>query len=362
MRSLLRFSALLLLFAASLPVHAQTVIEEIIVRVNDSVVTRSDLQRARDQLQQEMKQGNKSDDNRDFATREKDLLRDLIDQKLLVQRGKDDGITVDNELIKRLDEIRKQNNLESMEDLEKAAREQGVSFEDFKEQLRISMMTQKVVSQDVGRRINITPTEVHAYYEKHKDEMKVPEMVRLAEILVSTEPKPNAQPVDPTAAEAKAKSLLEQLRGGAKFEELAKKSSDDASASQAGDLGYFKAGDLAPELEKVVFAMKPGDVSDPIQTKQGYILLKVLEKKAPGVMTEKEAENQIQERIYYEKLQPAVRDFLTQLREEAYIDIKPGFVDTGASAKQSKPIMAEAIADPGEQKQNKPKKKLGVFK
>jgi peptidyl-prolyl cis-trans isomerase SurA len=108
--------------------------------------------------------------------------------------------------------------------------------------------------------------------------------------------------------------------------------------------------------------MKPGDLSDPIQTKQGYILLKVLEKKAPGVMTEKEAENQIQERIYYEKLQPAVRDFLTQLREEAYIDIKPGFVDTGASAKQSKPIMAEAIADPGEQKQNKPKKKLGVFK
>jgi peptidyl-prolyl cis-trans isomerase SurA len=249
-----------------------------------------------------------------------------------------------------------------MEDLEKAAREQGVSFEDFKDQLRTGMLTQKVISQDVGRRINITPAEMAAYYEKHKDEFKTPEAVRLAEILVSTEAKPNAQPLDPAGAEAKAKSLLEQLKGGAKFDELAKKSSDDASASQGGDLGYFKRGDLAPELENVVFGMKPGDVSNPIQTKQGYILLKVLDKKDAGLMTEKEAENQIQERIYYEKLQPAVREFLTQLREAAYIDIRPGFVDSGASAKQSKPIMAEAISDPGEQKKDKPKKKLGVFK
>lgn len=361
MRFLLRICALLLvLVAASLSLHGQTVIEEIVARVNDAIITRSDLQRARDQLQQEMKQNNRSDD-RDFATREKDLLRDLIDQKLLLQKGKDDGISVENQLIKRLDEIRKQNNLETMEDLEKAAREQGVSYEDFKDQLRTSMMTQQVISQDVGRRINIAPSEVHAYYEKHKDEFKVPEMVRLAEILVSTEAKPNAPAVDAAAAQAKAKSLLEQLKTGTKFEELAKKASDDASASQGGDLGYFKRGDLAPELENIVFAMKPGDVSEPIQTKQGYILLKVLEKKEAGVMSEKEAENQIQERIYYEKLQPAVRDFLTQLREDAYIDIKPGYVDTGASAKESKPIVAEAVGDSGEQKKEKRKKKLGIF-
>ena len=109
-----------------------------------------------------------------------------------------------------------------------------------------------------------------------------------------------------------------------------------------------------------MFALKPGEVSEPIQTKQGYILLTAIEHKPEGEMTEKEAENQIQERIYYEKLQPAVREYLTQLREEAYIDIKPGYVDSGASAKQSKPVIAEAIGDPGMQKKKK-KKKMGIF-
>jgi peptidyl-prolyl cis-trans isomerase SurA len=100
-----------------------------------------------------------------------------------------------------------------------------------------------------------------------------------------------------------------------------------------------------------------------IRTKQGFIILKVLEHKPEGMMTQKEAENDIQERLYYEKLQPAVREYLTQLREESYIDIKPGYVDTGASPKQSKPVVTSASATPGPEGTNKAKrkKKLGVF-
>lgn len=341
----------------ALPLAAQTVVEEIVARVNDSIITRSDLAHGRDTLQQELKAKSNTEE---FATREKDLLRDLIDQKLLVGKAKEEGISVDNELIKRLDELRKQNGLNSMEELEKAAKEQGVSFEDFKDQMRNSMLTQKVISQEVGRRINITPSEVHAYYEAHKADFQEPEQVKLAEILISTEPKPNGTAMSPADAEAKAKNLLEQIRGGANFEELAKKNSDDTSAAQGGDLGFFKKGELGDELDKIVFALKPGEVSAPILTKQGTILLKVLEHKDAGPMAEKDAELAVQEKIYYERLQPAVREYLTQLREDSYIDIKPGFVDTGASAKQTKPLMAEAVSDPGEQKKKK-KKKLGVF-
>jgi peptidyl-prolyl cis-trans isomerase SurA len=347
---------------AAASVSAQTIVEEIIARVNDGIITRSDLQRSRDQLQQDMKQ--QQNPTEDFPTKEKNLLRDLIDQKLLVQQAKEEGISVDNELIKRLDDIRKQNHLESMDDLEKAAKDQGVSFEDFKENMRNTMLTQKVIGQDVGRRIQITPTEVTKYYEAHKAEFKAPESVRLAEILVSTEAKPNAPAPDAAAAEAKAKGLLEQLKGGASFEELAKKSSDDPnSAPQGGDLGVFHKGDLAPELESVVYALQPGQMTDVLRTKQGFIILKVLEHKPEGVLSEKEAENEIQERLYYDKLQPAVREYLTQLREQAYIDIKPGYVDTGASPKQSKPVVTTASATPGPEGTNKPKrkKKLGVF-
>jgi len=363
MHRISKFLCILAFSSISASLSAQTIVEEIIARVNDGIITRSDLQRSRDQLQQDIKQGH-NNNNEDFATREKNVLRDLIDQKLLVQKAKDEGITVDNELIKRLDDIRKQNNLDSMEDLEKAAKEQGVSFEDFKDNMRNSMLTQRIIGQEVGRRIQITPAEVAKYYEDHKVEFKSPESLHLAEILVSTEAKPNGPKPDEAAAAAKAKSLLDEIKGGAKFDEVAKKSSDDtASAAQGGDLGVFRKGELSPELETTLYAMQPGQTTDVIRTKQGFIILKVLEHKPEGMLTQKEAENEIQERLYYEKLQPAVREYLTQLREESYIDIKPGFVDTGASPKQSKPVVTSASATPGPEGTNKPKrkKKLGVF-
>jgi peptidyl-prolyl cis-trans isomerase SurA len=355
----------------ALPVAAQTVVEEIVARVNDSIITRSDLKRSREQLQQEFQQQFGAEAGQKFADKEKDILRDLIDQKLLVQRAKDNGVNVENEVIKRLDEMRKQMNLDTMEDLEKAAAAQGVSYEDFKENMKNSMLTQQVIGQEVGRRISIPPSEVAKYYEEHKAEMKREEAVQLAEILVSTEP-PAAENKEPhteahdadaarvAAAEGKAKIVLEALRKGGKFEEIAKKQSDGPTAAEGGDLGVFKRGALAKELEDKVFAMKKGETSDVIRTKQGFIILKVLEHQAEGVPTLKEAENRIQEAIYYQKLQPALRQFLTKLREESYVDVKAGFVDTGASPNQTKPVTVAAETGNAE-KDKKKKKKLGIF-
>jgi peptidyl-prolyl cis-trans isomerase SurA len=395
----------LLFFAFASVTHAQTVIEDIVARVNDAIITRSDLERSREQMQSELKQQSPTEATQKFSAREKDLLRDLIDQKLLLQKGKDEGITGDTAVIKKLDEIRKSMNLESMEDMEKAALAQGISFEDFKENLRTNIVTQEVISTDVGKQIKILPSEVTAYYEAHKKQMEQPEQVRLAEILVSTEPKveapkpadansadaksatpPAADAKNPStpapsspaasasaapsaedeaarsvAAEAKAKQLLESIRKGAKFEEVAKQSSDGPTASEGGELGMFKRGSLAKELEDKTFAMKPGDVSDVIRTKQGYIILKVLEHTAAGIPSQKEVENQIYEALYYEKLQPTLRTYLTKLREEAYIDIKPGFIDSGASPNQTKPVVTSVVASADSPKGRKKKKKLGVF-
>src|SRR5436305_1548932 len=198
------FSALLFV-AFTAASQAQTVIEDIVARVNDAIITRSDLERSRDQMQSELKQQSPSDASQKFAAREKDLLRDLIDQKLLLQKGKDEGISGDTAVIKKLDEIRKSMNLESMEDMEKAAQAQGISFEDFKENLRTNIVTQEVISSDVGKQIKILPSEVTAYYEAHKKDMAHPEEVRLAEILVSTELKTEApKPSQPTAGDSKA--------------------------------------------------------------------------------------------------------------------------------------------------------------
>ncbi len=365
-----RFKILLAsaILAISASASAQTVIEDIVARINDQIITRSDLQRSREQLQQELKQQFGAEADKKLPGREKDVLRDLIDQQLLVSRGKDLGITGDTELIKRLDEIRKQLGLEKMEDLEQAAQAQGVSYEDFKKTQRDGIITQQVIGQEVGHKIQIPPSEVHDYYLAHKQDLAQPEQVHLAEILASTDKasaqlSPTALPQDQSnmaaSAEAKAAQVKAQLASGAKFEDLAKKFSDDSTAAQGGELGYFKKGMLANEIEDKIWNLKAGEVTDVIRTKQGFIILKVLEHTPSSIPTEKEAENQIYETLYLKKLQPALRAYLTKLREDAYIDIKQGFVDTGASPNQTKPIYTTVASSEG--KKLKRKKKLGVF-
>ncbi|MGA8541612.1 MAG: SurA N-terminal domain-containing protein, partial [Terriglobales bacterium] len=134
---------------------ADTVVEEIIARINNEIVTRTEYIRSRDQLKQEVQQQDAANADRAFADRQRDVLRDLIDQQLLLQKGKDLGINGDTELIKRLDEMRKQMNLETMEDLEKAAEAQGASYEDFKQNLRNQIITQKVISNEVGSHLSL---------------------------------------------------------------------------------------------------------------------------------------------------------------------------------------------------------------
>ncbi len=340
---------------------ADTVIEEIIARVNNQIITRTEYLRSREQLKQELQQQDPASANKLYPERQRDVLRDLIDQQLLLEKGKDLGITADTQLIKRLDEMRKQMNLESMEDLEKAAQTQGVSFEDFKQNLRNQIITQEVIGKEVGSRMAISKEEEQKFYDEHKDEMQRAEQIRLSEILVSTQ-KAGAEAADAqqvAAAEAKAQDLLAQIRKGTSFEDIAKKSSDGPTAAQGGDLGYFKRGALAKELEDKTFAMNPGDVSDVIRTKQGFVILKVSEHPAAGLPPLKEVEPRIQDALYMEKLQPALRAYLTKLREEAFIDIKPGYLDTGASAKATKPV--ETTARDVTAKKLKKKKKFLVF-
>jgi peptidyl-prolyl cis-trans isomerase SurA len=360
---------LFLLLTLSFSAAAQTVVEEIVARVNTEIITTSDLKRSREQMKSEAEQQFGAEAPKRVAEKEKDVLRDLIDQQLLVQYGKENGITAETETIKRLDEIRQQMKLETMEDVEKAAQAQGVSFEDFKNNLRNGIITQQVIGQEVGRKMNITPTEVAKYYEEHKSELTRPEQVELAEILVTTDP-PEGMDKDTAAqqeaqrvadAEAKAKKLLEEIRAGAKFEDVAKRDSSGPTKDQGGALGAFARGSLSKELEDKTFAMKDGEVSDVIRTRQGFIILKVLKHQPAGVPPLKEAESSIYETIYYQRLQPALRTFLTKLREDSFVDVKQGYVDTGASPNQTKPIMTDASAPSDGKGKLRKKKKFLLF-
>jgi peptidyl-prolyl cis-trans isomerase SurA len=331
-------------------------VEEIVARVNDQIITTSDYDRAMQEADQEARQHGAT--MQEISETHKDLLRNLIDQQLWLSKGKELGITGETDLVNKLNEIRKQYNLASLEDLEKAAREQGYSYEDFKANLRNQIVTQEVMREEVGRKISVTPGEVERYFEQHKQEYAQQESVKLSEILVSTgtpgAPGLGADPQKVAEAQAKANDLEAKLHAGADFAQLARTSSDGTTASQGGDLGTYKHGQLGQVFEEATFPLKVGDFTEPIRTKQGFIILKVVDHTQGGVPAFKDVEPDVEQNYYMSRMEPAIRTYLTTMREEASIDIKPGYADTGASPnKLIFPIAYSSYAPPSPKKKHK---------
>ena len=343
------------------PEAAGKTVEEIIARVNNEVITLSEYQKARQTAEEDAKQecqGRCTPEQlqTDIEDRRKNTLRELIDQSLLVQRGKDMGVNVEAEVIKQLDQIRIQNKLESMEALEKAvSSEPGMNWEDFKNSIRNRILTQKVISSEVGSHITIGDDEVKKYYEAHKSEFVRPEEVALREIEVSTQGK---SPDELAALKKKAETALKRVQDGEDFGEIAKRYSDSSTKDQGGFLGVYKRGELAKELEDKVFNMKRNELTDVLETKQGYLILQVLEHYSEGQQPVDKVRNEIMDKLYTARLEPAMRDYLKTLREQSYVIIKPGYQDVAGPGSSE---IQEVSAMPEASKQKKGHKKFLPF-
>ena len=335
-------------------------IEEIIARVNNEIITRSEYEKARQSAEEDAKSEcqNRCTPEQlqtNIGDRQKNSLRDLIDQSLLVQRAKDMGVSVEPEVIKKLDAIRTQNNFASMEELERAVSSQGMNWEDFKNNIRNTLLTQRVISSEVGSHITIGDEEVAKYYEAHKTEFVRPEQVALREIEVSTQGK---KPEEIPDLKKKAETALKRVKDGEDFGEIAKRFSDGSTKSQGGFLGVYKRGELSKELEDVVFKMKRNDLTDIMETKQGFLILQVLEHYDEGEQSLAKVKNEIMDKLYGERMEPAMREYLKTLREQSYVVIKPGFQDIAGGGGSE---IQEVSATPEVSKQKKGHKKFLLF-
>jgi len=357
-------------FLATGTLAAQTksvIVEEIVARVNNDVITREDLDHARKGLISEIQDGcptcTPEQVNTQVAAKEKNLLRDLIDQSLLVQRAKDDNINVDADVIKRLDAIRQQYKMPDMETLEKEVTKTGQDFEDFKTQIRNQLLTQEVIRKEVGSRIIISHEDVVKYYDSHKQEFVRPEMVVLREIFVSTEKKPEA---DIPTLRKKAEGLRDRvIKNGDDFGELAKRFSDSPTAQQGGELGSFERSKLDPNISEKVFALNRGQMTDVLETKTGFEILQVRERYNAGEQPLDKVEPEISNHLYEQQMEPGMRSYLQTLREDSYLQVKPGYSDTAAVNTQ--PIEEVAVTPDKDDKKKSghkllpfPKKKSGT--
>ena len=325
----------IVLIAATIPLASAAdvhVVEEIIAKVNGDIITLSKIQQTRDQIaEQAQRQGLVGAQlTAAVQQQEKNALRDQIDQLLLVQRAKDLDIKVDSDITRRIAEIQSESKITDPDKFHDYIREQtGMSYEDFRQQMTNQMLTQKVIGEEIASKVAIPEADLQKYYDEHKKDFVREEQVFLSQILISTEGKTTDQVV---AAQKKAAELVVRARKGEKFSDLARDNSDDpATARDGGQLPPYKRGMLLKSIEDVVFKQKKGYVTDPIKTPQGYLILKVDDRYEAGQASFEEVKDQINDIVARPKVEPKIRDYLTTLRQQAYLQIKEGYVDSGAA-------------------------------
>jgi len=338
MKLKLQYAALFALaplgFAADTP-PAPSVVDQIVAKVNGDIVSQDELGRTtRDMAKQMQAQGaTPAQVQQELQKQQKDVLRNRIDELLLTQRGKELNINVDPEMSKYLADLQRRAKITDPEKFHDFIREQsGMSYEDFLSETKNQYLTREVIGQEVGRRINFSDKEIADYYQAHKSEFMREEKVFLSEILISTEGK---NPGAVVAAENKAKQMADLAAKGQRFADLARDNSDGVTAKDGGVLGGYKKGDLNKQFEEAVWNLPKGGVTPPIKIATGFEIFKVEDHTKAGLLPLADAKPEIENALYGPKMEPKVREYLTDLRKHAFLQIKPGFVDTGAAAGQN---------------------------
>jgi peptidyl-prolyl cis-trans isomerase SurA len=309
------------------------VIEEIAAKVNGDIITRSELEQTRRELEQALKGQGVTGARLQEQLREAaaNALRDQIDQLLLVQRGKDLTISVDGDVTREMADLQVRSKITDPDKFHEYVRENtGMSYEDYRDRLKRQFLAQRVIGQEVGYRINFPEPELRKYYDEHPTEFVRTQQVYLSQILISTEGKTAEQAA---AAETKAKELVARARKGEKFSDLVRDNSDHAeTARSGGSLPPLTPELLDDRIRTVVFKENKGYITDPFKTAVGYLILRIDERHEAGQASFDEVRSEIQEKMARPQMEPKIREYLTRLRLQAFLEIKEGYIDSGAAA------------------------------
>ncbi len=307
------------------PLQAE-VIEQVLVKVNGDIVTKSDFERMQvDFLRQRPELQNVTPDSPELqkavAESTPQLILSAVDELLLVQRVRELGYVMTDEQFKGvLDNIKKDNNIDTDEKFNEALKQEGMTLADLRRQLEKNMLETRVQQNEVLAKISVTEDEAHAYYDAHKNDFTTPSELMLREILIAvpaTDRGVNVAQDD--AAKAKAEDIRHRLMAGEPFARLAGEVSDATSKANGGLIGPIKSDELAPALQTMLGKMKVGDVSEVIRTQRGYQLLVIESRTEQKVKNFDEARQDISDRIAEEKRRAETQKYIEKLRGSASI-------------------------------------------
>ncbi len=318
----------LVLCLIALPLAAQDdqgerLLDEIVAKVNQDVVTMTDLEKElrllRLTLQEEIKDPTQLEEA--FQRRKRGLLKSLIQNRLMLQKAEELGLTanVDGEVNQALEQMRQQMGIPSLEVLEQLLEQRGTNLREYRENLKEQMVTSWLIQQSVYSKITLLTPEIEEYYRSNPEQFTEPARVTLAEIVFLSEGK-TADQLRILAEEAHGR-----LESGIPFEEVAADYSDGPTAARGGSIGDFKEGSLAEQVESAISQLEPGQHTDVIETDYGLVIFKVLSREERQVKPMEEVGDQIRQRLYQSKAQPELKEFLEDLIEQSYIYVAPKY-------------------------------------
>jgi peptidyl-prolyl cis-trans isomerase SurA len=299
---------------ASAPLRAGEVVNRILVHVNSRIITQSQFDA---RIDQNMHENGPPPTAAKGEEMKKSVMEELVNEALLEDRAKElDLVTSDAEIEDQIKRLKDQNNVTTDEDFSKALAQSGLTIERLRDQLRRTVTLQRVVGREVNSKVDLSDDALRVIYEREKESWRVPEKAHLAEILVS-----NGD--DPARAARRAKEASDLIKGGAKFEAVVRDYSDGATKSRGGDLGTVTRGELTSEIDKAVFSLPVGTVSDPIGTKFGWHIVKVIEKIPVSYKPFADVKAQLLKREQDTQFQKKLAEYLDKLKREAVIRVSP---------------------------------------
>jgi peptidyl-prolyl cis-trans isomerase SurA len=307
-------SAALIAFGAS--AQAET-INKFVAIVNDEVITQQDVDQLLSVLYAQYSQEYKGDELlQKMEEVKKDILNQIIEDKLVLSRAKELGIKItESEIEERLDYIK--NGFPSEDEFYKALETQGVTIANLKDRYTDQIMMKKLVDYEVKSRVSVLPSEVSDYYEKHKNQLREGDKYRVKNILIKAKDEVSFE-----LAKVEIDNVYAKLKEGTSFDELAMQYSKGPNAEKGGDMGDIEKGQMLEVLDNVIFKLKPGEFSEPVKSEIGYHIFKVEDIKygrQPGI---EEAQKDIQMMLFQNKFKAKVEEWLSGLKKKAYISIK----------------------------------------
>lgn len=303
----------LLITSLTVPLFAEMV-NKLVATVNGEPIMFSELEQLLQPVYKQYEQvyeGQELERRKRFAR--KQLLDQLIENKVILQRAKEIGVEIKEALLEeQLAEVKEKFG--SIEEFEEALKSEGINLEQYKEEFNKQLTIRAIIERDVVSKIKVRPQEVVTYFNNHQDEFVNPEEVRIAHLLINAKE-------NPVEAREKAEEAYKQLQAGTDFTEITKKYSDGPRAEEGGDLGFIPISQLKPELVEVIAVLKDGEYSKIIETKNGYHIILLKNRQQSQDQKLSEIWDSLEDKLFRERLQEKHNEWIVSLKAKAHIQV-----------------------------------------